>query len=133
VGFSSEVKVETALNPQVDKTNDDIVVNVTKENEAANIGDETIPAACSEKITYKAFVEVYKEGRVYTGYERISLACSQIRKIDPTATTGFKFAPGTKARLRTPSAEEQSQFGDSQMVIVDDVVLEVGSITLGEI
>ena len=128
---SSEVRVSNFFTPVIDTHNDNILIGVTQADVAPpDIGDTTMPECSS--VTYKAFVNIYKDKRVKTGFDRDGVDCNQQTK-DPTATQAVRFAPGTKARLREPSVEEKSKYGNSNMVIVDDVVLEDDDLTLGEI
>jgi len=131
--LESSIAIGSTFTSNITTKNDEILVSINQEDvNPSNIEDTTTQGTCSN-VTYKAYANIYKDGKVSTGYIRISAECTELIKADPTATSGFKFAPGTKARLREPSSKEKEQYGNVNIVIVDDIVLEENELTIGEI
>jgi hypothetical protein len=131
--LESSIAIGSTFTPNIMTKNDEILVSINQEDvDPSNIDDTTTGETC-KNVTYKAYANIYKDGKVSTGYTRVSVQCMELTKADPTATSGFKFAPGTKARLREPSSKEKEQYGNVNIVIVDDIVLEENDLTIGEI
>jgi len=134
-----DTQLEIAQNIGADINSTSSILTISAEQSGSStLIDNTISDSCGQ-TKYEAYIIMYKDDqRVSTGYKRVPVSANMPQECymklhDPTATTNFRFAPGTKAQLREPSAQEKAEFGNSNMVIVDDVILEDNAITLGEI
>jgi hypothetical protein len=132
--IKSSIAIENTFTPNITTKNDEILVSIDQEDiNPAHIDDKTSSDACTN-ITYRAYINIFKDGKVSTGYTRSAVDCmDDLAKNDPTAVSDFRFAPGTKARLRHASDGEKAQYGNANIVIVDDVVLEDNELSIGEI
>lgn len=123
---SNDIDLDSVV---IDEGTEKVTFRFEEESED-NMTDDSINDECNP-VTYTAYVNMYKDGTIHTGYLRSSSFCDNIQT-DSTVKENIAFDTGTNAVLRRPSDDEKASYGNSNIVIVSDVSID-SNITLGGI
>jgi len=123
--------ISSDIDVDIETLEEDNRVTIQYEYEPyVDIIDNNINTQC-ELVEYKAYLNVYKIGRLQTGYIKKFLNCESL--IDSTLEENSFFWEGSKAQLKYTSDNEKEAYDNSSMVIIIDTKLNENSIITGEL
>ena len=129
--FPTQIRASEEFISEINIEEEFVSISILKEDVAPKDINDSNYGLCS-RITYEAYLNIYRKGEIRTGYIKKG---DCLDKSDKDATIGesFMFPSGSSARVRKVYDNEAEIFGEGNMVIVDDIILNENEIKLGDL